>query len=857
MFRASWKSLIGHKLRLFMSTFAIVLGVAFLSGSLMFTDLLSQSLNGLLRGTIADVNVGVKGQFDSTPARQIDTSRIGVTPALLRTIREVKGVSAVYGNNVGTTLYPLDKQGHLLSAPGAPTVTSNFFLAPAAGGQQGLVLKSGRAPGTDEVLLDPSTLARSGYVEGDKITTVNAVTGAHTSFTIVGTATWGSGTTFGATYMFLDDKTAKRIFAGGHDLYLTAWVVTSPSVDAATVAADINKVLPSDLEALDAATVSQKTQSTLDQGLSFVNTFLLVFAAIALIVAMFLIFNTFAIIVAQRGRELALLRALGASQHQVARSVLFEAAIVGVIGASLGIGLGWLLATGIATVMTAVGIDLGGTLPHLTSTAVVASYIVGVLATVIAAYFPALRASKVPPVAAMSGHYRANKRGLGALSVISIGLLVVGAGLMSSGLFGWIPATLLDAGISPLVCIGIGALAVLLGVAGASPLLGRPLTWLLGRLYRALFGAVGQLAELNASRNPRRTAATASALMIGLTLVVTMAILGQTSKTSLAGIASADFRGDFTVSALLSPMAPTVGDTLAKVDGVAAVYRTRSAAITLDGARLSVTAIEPDAFDKTTAQTMVSGALGEGVNSVIADESWASERGYSVGSVVEATIRGQQVPLTIDGIFTASSTSGSGSLITNLATLEAAGVPARDSSYTVYVQPGRDVADVKQAVSDAVADQPLISVNDLASITKQTTSAVDQLLQVIYALLALAVVIAVLGIVNTLALSVVERTREIGLLRAIGLTRPQLRRMITLESIVVALLGAVLGVGMGLVFGVALQRPLAEQGLDKLDIPWPLLGVFLAVSVLVGVLAALWPARRASRLDVLTAIATD
>jgi putative ABC transport system permease protein len=832
-----------------MSGFAIVLGVAFVAGSLIFTDMLSASLNGLLKGTVADVNVGVKGLYDTTSSATVDADKPLVTPAILQKIRGISGVSAAYGNNVSTTVYPLSKSGHLISSPGAPTITSNFISAPAAGGQTGLVIKSGHAPGKGEAMLDPTALERGDYKIGDVMVAINILTGKPIPFRISGTATWGNGTTFGATYMFVSDDTSKQLFTGGKDVYLSAWVVADPGADVGRVAADIGTVLPSGLEALSADQVTAKTQATLDQGLSFINTFLLVFAFIALIVATFLIVNTFTIIVAQRGRELALLRAMGASRAQVRFSVLFEAAIVGLVGATVGLGVGWLLAAGISWVMAYLGIDLGGMPAGLSTNAIVISYAVGLVVTMGAAYAPAVRASRVPPIAAMTGEFMTGAQGMGRRTILAIVLVAGGVVVMAGGLFGWFPEAL--------ACVGVGALLILLGVTGAGPLLGRPVTWALGRLYRWVFGSVGQLAELNAARNPRRTAATASALMIGLALVVTMSILGQTSKTSVASIVATSFRGDLAVSSLTTQMAPAVGDKIEKVDGVADMYRVRRASASVGGKDSSVLGMDADAFGRTTEMTMESGSMSDAANTVILRDDWASDRGYQVGSTVDVTIRGTTAALKVTGIFSTPERSGVPGMVSNVTTFDKVGVPKMDSEYVLYVAQGHTVDDVRQAVENVVTDQPLISVNDVASITKQATSAIDQLLAVIYALLALAIVIAVLGIVNTLALSVIERTREIGLLRAIGLTRGQLRRMVTLESVVVALLGAFLGVGMGLAFGVALQRPLAAQGLDKLDIPWPLLGLFLVVSVLVGILAAVWPAQRAASLDVLDAIATE
>lgn len=849
MLKATMKSLLGRKTRLLLSAFAIILGVAFVSGSMLFTDRLGASVSGLLKGTLSDVNVAPKGAFDPDAAPG-DLPQIDVTHDLIAKISAVDGVEKAYGQIGGYTLYPLTKDGKLIAPMGAPTITTNYLDgALSAGHQPGLTLKSGAAPGTDEVLLDPTALTKSGHEIGDMIDFVNGATGERVQFKIAGTATWASGTTFGATYVFLNDATAQKYFMEGKDVYQSVWVTTKPGADVKQVTQRVQDILPAGLEAVDADKAAEATQVLLNQGLSFINTFLLVFAFIALVVATFLIVNTFSILVAQRSRELALMRAMGASRGQVRTSVLVEAFIIGVIGATVGIGGGWLLAWGISELMVGFGMDLGGTLPALSLTAIIASYAIGILVTMGAAYVPAARASKVPPVAAMTGDFATGKENLGRRTTIAIVAVVVGGLAMAGGILGLVPEALWF--------IGGGALFVLLGVAGASPMLGRPVTWLLGHLYRAAFGAVGRLSQLNAIRNPRRTAATASALMIGLTLITTMAILGQTTKTSVAGLVATSSRGDLAVSAFQSQMAPVVGDRIARVEGVQEVVRERSMMVTYDQQSMFVYASRLQDFNRTNEQKMESGEFSAQPYSVIAEKGWAEKHNYSTGSTFEASFQGKPITFTITGIFSVPDGTGVGNVQTSLATLEAANVTPMDDRYTVYVDPGADVGQVQQRVEDVVKDQPLISVLNRADMTNQATAQIDTMLTVIYALLALAVIIAVLGIVNTLALSIIERTREIGLLRAIGLTRPQTRRMITLESVVVAVLGAILGLGMGLVFGLALQRALADQGLGTLDIPWLQLVAFLAVSVIVGILAAVLPARNAARLDVLQAIATE
>lgn len=849
MLKATVKSLLGRKARLLLSAFAIILGVAFVSGSMLFTDRLASSMNGLLKGTLADVNVAAKGAFDPESVES-DLPRVEVTRDLIAKINAVDGVEKAYGQISGMTLYPLTKDGKLIAPMGAPTITTNYTDgALSAGHQPGLSLKSGTAPGPDEVLLDPASLDKSGLQVGDMIDFVDGASGQRIQFKIVGSATWSSGTTFGATYVFLNDATAQKYFTKGKDVYQSVWVTADPGADVLQVTQRVQDILPTGLEAVDADKAAETTQAFLNQGLSFINTFLLVFAFIALVVAMFLIVNTFTILVAQRSRELALMRAMGASRGQVRVSVLTEAFVIGLIGATVGIGGGWLLAWGISSLMSGFGMDLGGTLPGLSPTAVIASYAIGILVTMGAAYVPAARASQVPPVAAMTGDFATGKENLGRRTAIAVGLVVIGGLAMAGGILGIVPEALWF--------IGVGALFVLLGVAGASPLLGRPVTWLLGHLYRLTFGAVGRLAQLNAIRNPRRTAATASALMIGLALITTMAILGQSTKTSIAGLVATSVRGDLAVSAFQGQMAPGVGDKIAKVEGVQEVIRERSMMVSYEKEGMFVYATRKQDFNRTNEQKLESGEFTDKPYTVIAERSWAEKHNYSPGSTFEASFQGKPLTFTITGIFSVPDGTGVGNVQTTFATLEAADAPAIDDRYTVYIDPGADIASVQQRVEDVVKDQPLISVLNRADIADQATASVDTMLTIVYALLALAVIIAVLGIVNTLALSIIERTREIGLLRAIGLTRPQTRRMITLESVVVAVLGAILGLGMGLVFGAALQRSLAEQGLDTLDIPWVQLAAFLVTAVVVGILAAVLPARKAARLDVLQAIATE
>ena len=430
-------------------------------------------------------------------------------------------------------------------------------------------------------------------------------------------------------------------------------------------------------------------------------------------------------------------------------------------------------------------------------------------------------------------------------------LLAAGAALMLSGLYVDVP--------SPGWWVGAGILAALLGVAAASPVLSRPLVVLATGVYRRVFGTVGNLAGQNSLRNPRRTAATASALMIGLALVTTMSILGSSAKASVDETLEQSFQGDLVVSNVIGvPFSPTIADRIAETDGVAAVSRLRYANASFDGGDQGLMGAEPETLADVADIPMVAGsveALGPGT--VLVSESKAEDDGLLVGDDVVMQLPSGEVRLEVAGIYTADNPVLFFPFTTTIDTLEKAGFQRADNYLLINVAESADTAAVQAEIERQTADLPTVTVKDQAGYAEEQRAPIDQLLLLIYALLGLALVIAVLGIVNTLALSVIERTREVGLLRAIGLARPQLRMMIRLEAIVIAVRGAVLGVGMGIVFGLALMTSLADDGLEVVVVPGGQLALYVVAAGLVGVLAAVFPARRAARLDVLQAISTE
>ena len=432
---------------------------------------------------------------------------------------------------------------------------------------------------------------------------------------------------------------------------------------------------------------------------------------------------------------------------------------------------------------------------------------------------------------------------------------LLGGGLLTAagaGLMVW--ALAFDGGLQPL---GGGVLAVFIGIAMLAPVIGRPIVTAIAGPYRRLFGTVGMLARENTRRNPRRTAATASALMIGLALVTTTAVLGASSKSSVEKMVSTDLKADYVVSnAVGSPFSAAIAPRLAAVPGVQSAVPSRFAVATVNGQQEPVAAFDPAAYSQIAAITVQSGDLATGGDGLLVTGSRADTQGWTVGDIVTVDLPAGARDLPITGII-APNTLIRADIVVPPAVLDAGGVTPMDTAVYINRTPGADPAAVAAGIDSALTDLPTVTVKDQDAFAQEQRAAIDPLLAIIYALLGLAVIIAVLGIVNTLALSVIERTREVGLLRAVGMSRRQLRSMIRLESVAIAVLGAVLGIGLGLTFGISLQHAMAGQGIDQLTIPGGQLIMFLVLAGLVGVLAAVFPARRAARMDVLRAITAD
>ncbi|HET7387178.1 MAG TPA: FtsX-like permease family protein [Nocardioidaceae bacterium] len=848
MLRVTLRNLFARKIRLILSASAIVIGVAFVAGTLVFTDTMGKSFDDIVKGSTSDVTVRPtgSGSWNDTSA-SIDTRTISA--ATLHRLEGTPGAARVDGNVAGQGLFVVGTNGKLVGGTGAPTLSFNYNDAPAITGQPALVIEKGHPPhGAHQVALDAKTAKTAGYRLGDTVSMITSGARAHRSATLVGITQFGGGGLAGASLVLFDTPTAQQLFLHGRDAYTAVSLTAKPGVSQTELAANARALLPDGLEAVTGDKVAQENLDAIGKVLNFLNIFLLVFAAIALVVGTFLIVNTFSILVAQRSRELALLRALGAGRRQVTRSVLVEALAVGIVGATLGLLGGFGLAWALKALFGSFGLDLSGTPLVFSLRTVLVSYAVGIVVTVVAAYLPARRAAKIPPVAAMRDDVAMPESSVHRRLLIGIALAVVGGGLMAAGLLG--------SGGRGAALVGVGVFAILLAVAMMSPVLGRPVLHGLGGIYRTMFGTVGVLATENSLRNPRRTAATASALMIGLTLVTTMSVIGASVNKSIEAGVNKQFTTDFLMSNPVGQsFSATIADKVRKVEGVGAVTETQWVPTTIDGKSEFLTVSDGAKLQRMYHLKAKKGTLDVGKGQIALSTDGAKDYHAHVGDTLTLAFPKGPQKTKVVGIYAKSDVIGD--TLVPFSLVKQAQLPRFDNTISVDAADGASATAVGKRLTELVKDVPTVNVQTKQEFSKAQRSSVNQLLYLIYALLGLAIVIAVLGIVNTLALSVIERTREVGLLRAVGLSRRQLRRMVRLESIAIAVLGAVLGVVMGLGFGVVLQQAVADQGITELAIPIVRLVVFVVIAAVVGVLAAVFPARRAAKLNVLRAITTE
>jgi putative ABC transport system permease protein len=841
MWKVTIKGLLAHKLRLALTALAIVLGVTFISGTFVLTDTLHDTFTTLFGHVYQNVDFEIRGTA-ALSNNGGNAIRNPIPQSIVTSVRELPGVAYAEGTVTGYAQF-IAPDGKAITTGGAPTLGLSYDPNTQL---SSLHLSQGTAPtGPDDVAMDAGTAQKYHFAVGDRVRVL--LIGRPRTFTITGFVKFGTADNLaGATLAAFDLPTAQTLFGlSGH--YDAIDVLTKPRADKAALQRSIARVLPPGVEVVTGQTVANEQSTSINQALSFFSTGLLVFAFISLFVGGFTIFNTFSILVGQRTRELALLRIVGASRRQVFRSVLVEATLLGMVASLIGLGLGVLSAIGLEALLKGFGITLpSGPLVFEARTVIVA-LVVGVGVTVVSAVSPARRAVRIPPVAALVDHQDERTESSRRRIVVGSILAVVGVVVLVIGLEK--PAIQL---------VGLGAVAGFIGIGMLAPVVARPMSSVLGRPLAAILGISGKLGRENSMRSPRRTAQTSSALMVGLALVSTIAVFGASLSRSATSSVDEAISADYIITGSDNGgFSSSVSTEAARIPGVASVSTVYSGQFELRNSLESMTAISTDHLPDTVILRMTSGtgapALAAG--QLLIDTTTATSKHLVVGSVVPVKFAQTGTStMRIGGIYKPNSLLGS-YVVGDSFFLSHFNAPL---PVAVLIRTGNATAGTAGAITGGLKrTYPNLTIQTRAAFEKSQQEQVNQLLGLVYALLALAVVIALIGIVNTLMLSVFERTHEIGLLRAVGMKRRQIRAMIRSESVILSLFGAIIGVIVGTALGTAFAASLKQQGITDIVIPFTSLVAFLVLSALLGLGAASWPARRAAKLDVLAAIASD
>ena len=848
MLRATLKDLWARKIRLVTTGIAVLLGVAFMSGTLVLTDTIGRTFTDLFAGAFegTDAIVRAESNLDGGFGPGGDEQRPRVDDALVATVAAVDGVALARGDIFRNNVLIVGADGKAIGGGQGP---------PTFGGQWSddalnpYTLREGRAPAADdEVVIDVGSAEEGDLAIGDRTA---ILTPERVEVTIVGLAGFGTVDSIGgSTFVGMTVAAAQQHLTepGKWD---SVGVIAAEGVDQRTIADRIAAVLPDGHEVLTGEEATEENQDQVKQALGFFEQILLVFAYVALFVGSFIIYNTFGIIVAQRTRELALFRALGASRRQVLRSVLVEASIVGFIASALGLVLGVLFAMGLKSLLkNAVDLPAGSVVVSVGT--IVTSIVTGMVIAVTSAYLPARRASKVPPLAAMrevavDRSAVSRRRKVAGPIILGLGVALLLAGLFGSG--------------NRLPKVGFGVLGIFVGVAVLGPVLASPVARVLGAPIARLRGMPGVLARENALRNPNRTSSTAAALMIGVALVGFITVFAASATASINKVIGDRFAADLIVDSgsfgAGGGLPPSLTEELRALPELEAVSSVRATLATVDGSSAFIFGI-----DTTTMPALfdvgVTAGSWEGLDdrSIALQQDWAEDHGFGLGDTVDVQlVEGPVEPLTVNMLYE-DNVFATGYFLPR--TVFDRGVPDQvEIQIYMTIADGVSPGAARQAVDRVTQPYPTAKVNDVQGFQEQQAAQFNILLGLVYVLLMLAIVIALLGIMNTLALSVFERTHEIGLLRAIGMSRRQTRTAVRWESVIIALLGTVIGLALGLFFGWVMSIALRDQGLEVFSVP---IGQLLFISFLAavaGVIAAIWPAHKAARLNVLAAIAAE
>lgn len=846
MLSLSLRQLLAHKIRFLMTSFAVILGVSFVVGSLVVTDTVRGSFETLFTEITDGVDLVVRSE---TAFEQQDFTgdREPMPAELADAIAAVDGVEIVEGG-IGGVAQPVAPDGEPVKTTGAPLLgnawgeTDRLYPVQLAEGE--------KPDGPGEIALDKGTFDEYDFAIGDEVDVL--LPNGRETFTLVGSATFGSSNSLaGARLTMFSVPEAQRIY-DREGLYEEIFVGIEEGADVEAVQAAVAGVLPAGVEVITGQAVADEGADAIGGFIDVFGNVLLGFAAVALFVSAFYIYNTFSIILGQRVKELALLRAIGASAAQIRRTVVLEALLVGVLASVIGIGTGLLTALGLRGLLNAGGFGLPADSLVLNTGTIVAAFAVGVGVTLAASVLPARKAARVSPIEAMRDGLTATpgsrrlRLGVGATTT-ALGVVLVGVGL-----------TVADGTTATLASLGLGAVLVFLGIANLSPLFSGPVARVLGAPVARLFGEPGVLARENATRNPYRTASTASALVIGLALVTMASVVGTSVKETFADKIDQSIAADFIISeSSFAGFSPRLAESLAERPEMETVSGLRFGTFQFEGSMKDLIAVERTAGDLVDIDLQEGAAIDQlDADGILLHEDPARDLGLSVGDTVQVAFAatGEQT-LTVVGIH--GDATFAGNYLISMEAWDANFSDRMDAIVMARTADGVDADEARAAVEAALVEFPQADIEDRQEFLASQEAQIDQVLVTVNVLLLLAVIIAVLGIANTLALSVFERTRELGLLRAVGMSRRQTRRMVRWEAAIVSLFGAVLGVVVGLAFGYVAANALPGSFLDRVAVPTGTLVGLLVLAVLAGLLAAIFPARRAARLDVLRAITAE
>ncbi|MES4900860.1 MULTISPECIES: FtsX-like permease family protein [unclassified Streptomyces] len=853
--KTSMRNFFAHKGRMALSAIAVLLSVAFVCGTLVFTDTTNATFDKLFASTGSDVSVKPKetGGNNGPQNGKIET----VPGSRLAELKKVKGVKSVVGEISTETVTVVDKNNDDIGPKsGAPTVATNWDPTELLA----VDLTSGHEPrGPTEVMLDADTAKNKKLKIGDELRLI-AVPGEFRA-KIVGLTTF-KVTNPGATIVYTDNDTAQRKLLGRADAYTSFALTAQPGVSDDQLKKSVVAALGDGFKVQTNAESTKESKDDIGSFLDIMKYAMLGFAGIAVLVGIFLIVNTFSMLVAQRTREIGLMRAIGSSRKQVNRSVLIEALLLGVVGSVLGVLGGIGLAVGLMKFMGSQGLNISTDQLTVKPATPIVGLTIGIVVTLIAAYIPARRAGKISPMAAL--------RDAGTPADAKAGRIrgAIGLLLTAAGAAGLLAAANADKAAEGSMFLGLGVVLTLIGFIVIGPLLAGLVVRVLAAVILRIFGPVGRMAERNALRNPRRTGATGAALMIGLALVACLSVVGSSMVASASDELDKSVGADFIVQ---SDGGKPITEEIAKavhaakgVDHVTDVKNLDDTKITTPDGKTStdnLVAADPT-FADDLRTPVVTGTLSDayGKDAISVSEDFAKDHKVKKGDTLTVAFKGgKTAKLKVAAITSDDTSFNQGAKYVNITTAERY-IPADRMPVNSMMLAAAKDGQEKQAYASLKAqldEFPQVKVRDQTDYKKLMKDQIGQLLNLVYGLLALAIIVAVLGVVNTLALSVVERTREIGLMRAIGLSRRQMRRMIRLESVVIALFGALLGLGLGMGWGATAQKLLALEGLKTLEIPWSTIITVFIGSAVVGLVAALLPAFRAARMNVLNAIATE